>query len=182
LGIEDTTESLMEDFLAVGHYKNKRKLIEASGKHQLATYNWLAEQGVQFQTCQAVSGHSNPRGHTIIPSQAIGQLRANAEANGVVIKTNAPVVRLLKDSGQVFGVVYEENGEQVELTTDYGVLLTAGGFSQSEELLAQFAPQLANTVRLGGAGNKGDGIKRAASAAPWLAELTNSMGTYCLHE
>lgn len=181
LGFEDTTESLMEDFLAVGQYKNKLTLIEAYGKHQLATYNWLVEQGVQFQTCQAVSGHSNPRGHTIIPSQAIGQLRANAEANGVVIKTNAPVVRLLKDSGQVFGVVYEENGEQIELTTDYGVLLTAGGFSQSEELLAQFAPQLANTVRLGGAGNKGDGIKLAASAGAWLEDFTYLKGTYGFH-
>lgn len=181
LGIEDTTASLMEDFLAVGHYKNKRVLIEAYGKHQLATYNWLVEQGVQFQTCQAVSGHSNPRGHTIIPSQAIGQLRANAEANGAVIKTNAPVVRLLKDNGQVVGVVYEENREQVELTTDYGVLLTAGGFSQSEELLAQFAPQLANTVRLGGAGNKGDGIKLAASAGAWLEDFTYLKGTYGFH-
>lgn len=181
LGIEDTTESLMEDFLAVGQYKNKRTLIEAYGKHQLATYNWLVEQGVQFQTCQAVSGHSNPRGHTIIPSQAIGQLRANAEANGVIIKTNAPVVRLLKNNEQVVGVVYEENGEQIELITDYGVLLTAGGFSQSEELLAQFAPQLANTVRLGGAGNKGDGIKLAASAGAWLEDFTYLKGTYGFH-
>ncbi|MEK4384434.1 flavocytochrome c [Solibacillus sp. FSL W7-1464] len=181
LGIEDTTESLMEDFLAVGHYKNKRTLIEAYGKHQLATYNWLVEQGVQFLTCQAVSGHSNPRGHTIIPGQAIGQLRANAETTGAVIKTNAPVVRLLKDNEQVVGVVYEENGEQIELTTDYGVLLTAGGFSQSEELLAQFAPQLANTVRLGGAGNKGDGIKLAASAGAWLEDFTYLKGTYGFH-
>lgn len=181
LGIEDTAESLMEDFLTVGQYKNKRTLIEAYGKHQLATYNWLVEQGVQFQTCQAVSGHSNPRGHTIIPSQAIGQLRANAEANGVIIKTNAPVVRLVKNNEQVVGVVYEENGEQIELTTDYGVLLTAGGFSQSEELLAQFAPQLANTVRLGGAGNKGDGIKLAASAGAWLEDFTYLKGTYGFH-
>ncbi|MER1956639.1 MAG: flavocytochrome c [Solibacillus sp.] len=181
LGIEDSIESLMEDFMAVGHYKNKRTLIEAYGKHQLATYNWLVNQGVQFQTCQAVSGHSNPRGHTIIPSQAIGQLRSNAEANGVIIKTNAPVVRLVKKNEQVVGVVYEENGEQFELYTDYGVLLTAGGFSQSEELLAQFAPQLANTVRLGGAGNSGDGIKLAASAGAWLEDFTHLKGTYGFH-
>ena len=181
LGIEDSTESLMEDFLAVGQYKNKRTLIEAYGKHQLATYNWLVEQGVQFQTCQAVSGHSNPRGHTIIPSQAIGQLSANAEANGVIIKTNAPVVRLLIEDSQVTGVVYEENGEQIKLYSDYGVLLTAGGFSQSEELLAQFAPQLANTVRLGGAGNSGDGIKLAAAAGGWIEDIAYLKGTYGFH-
>ena len=181
LGIEDSTESLMEDFLAVGHYKNKRILIEAYGKHQLATYNWLVDQGIQFQTCQAVSGHSNPRGHTIIPSQAIGQLRSNAEANGVIIKTKAPVIRLLKNNEQVVGVVYEENGELIELNTDYGVLLTAGGFSQSEELLAQFAPQLANTVRLGGSGNRGDGIKLAASVGAWLEDFAYLKGTYGFH-
>jgi flavocytochrome c len=181
LGIEDSTESLMEDFLAVGQHKNNRKLIEAYGAHQLATYNWLVDQGVQFQTCQAVSGHSNPRGHTIIPSQAIGQLRANATVNGVVIKTNVPVVRLLKDNEHVVGVIYEENGEPIELYSDIGVLLTAGGFSQSEELLEQFAPQLANTVRLGGAGNSGDGIKLAASAGAWLEDFAYLKGTYGFH-
>lgn len=181
LGIEDSTESLMEDFLAVGQYKNNRTLIEAYGKHQLSTYNWLVEQGIQFQTCQAVSGHSNPRGHTIIPSQAIGQLRANAEANGVIIKTNAQVVRLLEDNEQVVGVVYVENDVQIKLYTDYGVLLSAGGFSQSEDLLAQFAPQLANTVRLGGAGNSGDGIKLAASVGAWLEDFTYLKGTYGFH-
>lgn len=181
LGIEDTTESLVNDFLAVGQYKSNRKLVETYGEHQLETYNWLVEKGVQFQTCQAVSGHSNPRGHTIIPKQAIGQLQATAVTNGAKIITNAPVVRLIVKDQAVIGVKYEQDGAEHELLAEKGVILTAGGFSQSEELLAQFAPQLANTVRLGGAGNSGDGIKLAATAGAWLEDFAYLKGTYGFH-
>lgn len=181
LGIEDTTESLVNDFLAVGQYKNNRKLVETYGEHQLETYNWLVEKGVQFQTCQAVSGHSNPRGHTIIPKQAIGRLQETAVENGVEILTNARVIRLMTNEREVVGVKYEKDGIVHELVAQSGVILTSGGFSQSEELLSQFAPQLANTVRLGGSGNSGDGIKLAASVGAWLEDFTFLKGTYGFH-
>ena len=181
LGIHDSTESLVQDMLEVGQHKNKRSLVEAYGKHQLATYTWLVEQGVQFQTCQAVSGHSNPRGHTIIPKQAIGQLEKNAKANGVTILKNAQCTRLLTQENKVIGATYMENNIEKTVLATHGVILTAGGFSQSEELLSQFAPQLANTVRLGGDGNQGDGIKIAVAAGAWLEDFAYLKGTYGFH-
>lgn len=181
LGIQDSTEKLIEDLLAVGHYKNKKHLVEAYGRHQLATYNWLVEQGVVFQDCQAVSGHSEPRGHTIIPEQAIHQLKQLAEQEGATFITNAHVTRLLVQQGKVVGVRYEHNNQVIEQLAEYGVILTAGGFSQSEELLEQLAPHLANTVRLGGEGNQGDGIKLAAAVGAWIEDLAYLKGTYGFH-
>ncbi|MER2107040.1 MAG: flavocytochrome c [Solibacillus sp.] len=181
LGIEDSTEKLMQDLLEVGHFKNKKHLVEAYGCHQLATYNWLVENGVVFQDCQAVSGHSEPRGHTIIPDQAILQLKQLAEEAGATFVTNANVTRLLTEQGKVIGVRYEHDNQVIEQVATCGVILTAGGFSQSEDLLEQFAPHLANTVRLGGEGNQGDGIKLAAAVGAWVEDLAYLKGTYGFH-
>lgn len=180
-GIDDHVEALLHDLRTVGQYRNKAHLVEAYGKHQLSTYEWLVAQGVLFKDCQAVSGHSNPRGHTIVPAQAIEQLAQNAIDAGAVIKTNARVTSLIVEQHAVKGVSYEQHGNTETIAASHGVILTAGGFSQSEELLAQFAPQLAHTIRLGGRGNSGDGIKLAAAVGAWLEDTAYLKGTYGFH-
>lgn len=181
LAIEDSAESLMEDLRIVGQHKNDEILVQAYGNHQLETYNWLVAHGVQFQDCQAVSGHSNPRGHTIIPHQAIHTLKNQAQKNGAKLYVSSPVVRLLIDQQRVVGVIHQHNGQHQACYAKSGVLLTAGGFSQSEDLLSAFAPQLESTIRLGGEGNQGDGIKLAASAGAWLEDFPYLKGTYGFH-
>lgn len=181
LGIQDSTPSLIEDMLTVGQHQNDEALVKAYGKHQLETYNWLVAHGIQFQDCQAVSGHSNPRGHTIIPEQAIYTLRNKAVENGAILYLNSPVNRLIIKEDTVKGVVYGQKGEKKECFANSGVILTTGGFSQSEEMLHLYAPQLDGTIRLGGTGNQGDGLKLAASAGAWLIDFPNLKGTYGFH-
>ncbi|MGE7601599.1 FAD-dependent oxidoreductase [Peribacillus sp. NPDC097675] len=181
LGIQDSTASLIEDMLTVGQHQNDEALVEAYGKHQLETYNWLVAHGIQFQDCQAVSGHSNPRGHTIIPEQAIYTLRNKAVENGAILYLDSPVNRLIIKEDRVSGVVYEQNGEKKECFANSGVILSTGGFSQSEEMLHLYAPQLDETIRLGGTGNQGDGLKLAASVGAWLIDFPNLKGTYGFH-
>lgn len=100
-GITDSADSLIEDMLQVGQYKNDRTLVETYGQHQLETYNWLVNQGVQFIDCQAVSGHTNPRGHTIVPNQAIDMLKSRAIEHGAKIYTDAVVTRLEKEMSEL---------------------------------------------------------------------------------
>lgn len=180
-GIADSTESLMEDLRVVGQYQNDEKLIQAYGKNQLQTYNWLVEKGVVFKDCQAVSGHSAARGHTIIPSQAIHTLEQEALKHGAIIQVNSAVKRLIIEDGIVTGVIVQQQGEEVHYTASKGIIITSGGFSQSEELLHVFAPQLDQTIRLGGAGNTGDGIRLAATAGAWLSDFPYIKGTYGFH-
>lgn len=181
-GIHDTTASLMQDLRDVGQNQNDEQLIQAYGRHQLETYNWLVEHGVQFKDCQAVSGHSNPRGHTIVPSQAINALKEHAVKNGAKLYTNSAVKRLVVEAGEVTGVVVSQDGVEQTYYANKGVIITSGGFSQSEELLHVFAPQLDQTIRLGGEGNQGDGIRLAAAAGAWLSDFPYIKGTYGFHK
>ncbi|WP_226037523.1 FAD-dependent oxidoreductase [Aquibacillus saliphilus] len=182
-GIEDSSLVLVDDMLDVGGGVNDQELVEAYGNYQLETYQWLVDHGILFKSLQAVSGHSAPRGHTIDSDQAIGVLYQRAEQlPNVTIRLQAPAKRLLQDAtGRIDSVYYEVNGEGMISQADKGVMLTSGGFSQSEELLSHFAPQLSRALRIGGPGNEGDGLMMAWEHGAWIRDLPYLNGTYGFH-
>ena len=144
LGVKDTTGSLVDDLIEVGGGVNNPDLIKTYGEHQLETYQWLKDHGVEFRTLQAVSGHSVPRGHTIDPYQGIQALYKQVkELPNVTIRLNAPAKRLLKNSeDRIEQVHYETEGKSYTAVASKGVLIASGGFAKSEELLQKFAPHL----------------------------------------
>lgn len=182
-GIIDTTESLLADMVEVGGGANDQSLVAAYGKHQLDTYQWLVDHGIEFRSLEAVSGHSVPRGHIIDPHQAIQSLyRRVKQLPNVIISFNAPARRLLKNTeSRIDKVLYEVEGEKKQALAAKGVLIASGGFAKSEELLNQFAPQLKGALRIGGAGNHGDGIRMAWEHGAWVQDLPYLNGTYGFH-
>lgn len=182
-GIVDSTQSLLNDMVEVGGGVNLQELIDAYGEHQLETYLWLRDHGVEFRTLQAVSGHSVPRGHTIDPHQGIQSLYQKAkQLPNVTIKLNAPAKRLIKNqAGKIEQVLYLEDGQEQTVTASKGVLLASGGFAKSEELLKLFAPQLDPALRIGGEGNHGDGLQMAWEHGAWVLDLPYLSGTYGFH-
>ncbi|QCR32140.1 flavocytochrome c [Lysinibacillus sp. SGAir0095] len=179
----DNSELLIADMLEVGKGKNEKKLVEAYGHHQLETYQWLVENGVEFDAVRAASGHSVPRGHTIKPLQAITTLYNQALKTGnVTFELEASVKRLRKNAdGRISVVIYEKDGLEYFAKAEQGVILTCGGFSKSEEMLESFAPQLHAALRIGGKGNVGDGIKLAWEHGAWIRDLPYLQGTYGFH-
>jgi len=182
-GIHDSKETLVNDMLEVGAGVNDEKLVSAYGDLQLATYQWLVQHGVKFLSIQAVSGHSVPRGHTIDSHQAIITLYNRVqELMNVKVLLETPAIRLRKNEhGRVAEVMYEYQGQKTYATAEKGIILTSGGFSQSKEMLSQFAPKLKRAIRIGGQGNCGDGIKMAWEHGAWMRDLPYLSGTYGFH-
>jgi fumarate reductase flavoprotein subunit len=182
-GIVDSVESLTNDMIEVGGGVNVRELIDAYGKLQLDTNKWLVSHGVEFRALEAVSGHSVPRGHIIDPHQAIQTLyRLVKQLPRVSIRFNAPAHRLLKNNeGRINRVRYEFEGQEHTVQATKGVLLASGGFAKSETLLEQFAPHLKEALRIGGAGNHGDGLRMAWEHGAWVQDLPYLNGTYGFH-
>ncbi|MEH7110989.1 flavocytochrome c [Neobacillus niacini] len=182
-GILDSTESLLADMVEVGGGVNDPSLVEAYGSQQLETYHWLVDHGIEFRSLEAVSGHSVPRGHIIDPHQAIQSLYKRVkQLPNVQICFNCPASRLLKNGrGRIDTVLYQADGEERKAVAAKGVLIASGGFAKSEELLGQFAPQLKGALRIGGAGNQGDGIRMAWDHGAWVKDLPYLNGTYGFH-
>jgi fumarate reductase flavoprotein subunit len=87
------------------------------------------------------------------------------------------VDELLVEDGRVCGVEYSQNGHQIAQRAG-SVILASGGFSQSEELLTEWAPQMVHAVREGGAGNTGDGLRLATKLGAGLADMESIKGTF----
>lgn len=182
-GIVDSKELLVNDMLDIGKGKNVKELVESYGELQLDTYEWLKSNGVEFHAVRAASGHSVPRGHTILPEQAITTLYNSALKTGnVTFLLEASVKRLRKNSdGRISTVIYEKDGLEYFAKASEGIILTCGGFSKSEEMLEAFAPQLNAAIRIGGKGNTGDGLKLAWEHGAWIRDLPYLQGTFGFH-
>lgn len=156
-GIEDSIELFREDLLNVGAHQNNPNLVDAYLEHQLDTYRWLKNKGVNFGEVSISSGQSAARGHSTKIREVVELLHADFSERGGKTRLNARVTALSQDpSGRVDGVVID--GDE-NLYARCGVVIASGGFSRSTELLKIFAPEQLAALPYGGAGNTGDGLK-----------------------
>lgn len=112
-----------------------------------------------------------PRGHCPrVPGAAGGflmqKLLAGVERAGARVRGDHRVLALVQESsGPVVGVVARADGEQRAIRARRGVVLAAGGFIQSREMVRLYAPQLARCrFRVGSPGDDGSGIRMGLAA------------------
>jgi fumarate reductase flavoprotein subunit len=181
-GIEDSAELLFHDLREVGGPTTDEALLRAYAKGQRDLHAWLTQHGVSFHAIELSAGQSAPRSHQADPMRTVlDRLWAAAAATGrVELRTGTAVRRLLRDGneGSVTGVVLG-NGETIAARG--GVVLASGGFSRSEELLQTFAPNQAEALRIGGAGNVGDGLRMAWRLGAGLRDMGFVKGTFGTH-
>jgi fumarate reductase flavoprotein subunit len=177
-GIEDSGDRLREDLLRVGEHRNDPALVEAYVEAQLGTYLWLREQGVRFTTVQLGGGQSLPRSNRVDTPQMIGALAERAGAsNRFTLRTGTAAERLIREGDRIAGA--RADGEDIRAR--HGVVLTSGGFSRDETLLALFAPAQRDALRIGGRGNTGDGLRMACAVGAGLADIGYIKGTFGTH-
>lgn len=179
-GIEDSVDLLRADLLEVGRHRSDPRLVDLYCEHQLETYRWLKRHGVAYGEIHAASGQSVPRSHPTDTTAMLVHLLRAAGRSGARLLLGTAAQRLVRDGerGRVLGVdVVGPDGEHRRVLAD-AVVLATGGFSQDPELLATFAPQMANALTAGGAGNRGDGLKMGLAVGAGLRDTPYIKGTY----
>jgi len=183
-GIEDSDDRLFDDLRRVGGYRNDERLVRAYVTHQLATYYWLKERGVQFGPPEASAGQSVPRSHHTNSRAVIGALAARAsEKDNIRVWTNAAVTRLVRehDDAPVEGVIVVRDGKDVAVRARRGVILTSGGFSRNKKLLETFAPLQADVNTVCGKGCTGDGLLMAWKLGSDMRDMAYAKSTFGNH-
>ena len=119
-----------------------------------------------------------PRGHVVQggrPGGAVlmAKLSEAAIAAGARAVYDTRAERLVVDgAGRVAGLVASRYGEQFLVRARTGVVLTAGGFINSPELIEQHAPSVHVTaLRLGTDGDDGRGIRMAEAVGARLKRM-----------
>jgi len=179
-GVADSVELLRQDLLETSRHLADEGLVDLYCDHQLETYRWLTGHGVRYGEVHAASGQSVPRSH---PTDTTGMLVKLLKAAGLLgarLLLDTKAERLVREDGRVVAV---------DVTTPHGphrihadaVVLATGGFSQSPELLARFAPQMEHALRAGGEGCQGDGLLMAWELGAGVVDTPYLKGTYGIY-
>lgn len=179
-GIADSVELLRKDILATGKYHCDEAMVDAYCREQLATYRWLKDLGVRYESVHAASGQSVPRSHSTNPSAMIDTLARRARELGVPIIMQARAAQLLTEAGRVVGAQVERHGSLTDVHAG-SVVLASGGFSRNAELLDRFVPQMAKALPGGSRGSEGDGLLMAWAIGADFKDTPYIKGTFGIY-
>lgn len=183
LGIEDSSELLYQDLLAVGGSKNVPSLVRAYTDQQLDTYHWLADMGVRWaEVATAAAGMSRPRGHFSDPLDMVRILKREAERRGATVLFHSAITGLITDSRQrVIGVEMRDRVNETRIRARRGVVLATGGFARSPERLAAIDPRFVGMAATTGVGHTGDALAMAEPLGAVLRDMEYVKPSYELH-
>lgn len=164
-GIEDDPERMTADLLKQSGPHEAEHLTRRLAETSAALIDWLVEQhgiGLKLILDYKHVGHSVNRLHA--PPSRRGQdlvddLLAACQRAGIEIVTGNPVNQLLVEDGRVRGVVVEGDRIGSYRLRSHAVVLAANGFAANRELLARWAPEIANLEYFGAHGSTGEAIE-----------------------
>ena len=180
-GIEDHVEQHIEDvarFAEPGiESRNNDLLRNFFLSHTADTFDWLQELGLSFVGPYPEPPNQVARMHNVVPGAKayIAAFQLALQKTSARQINGAQVNQLLLEEGRVVGVEAEINKVPHSFTASRGVILAAGDYSNSEDLIgrhkgAKYVPIEGNNPHA-----TGEGHRLAAAAG---AKLVNMDVTY----
>ena len=120
--------------------KNNVKLREYFLSHTAETYNWLERMGLRFHGPNPEPPNRVPRMHNVVPNAKayVAALQRRLLGLGGDIQCGAAVKKLIAAEGAVRGLEVELEGGSVDVQAQKGIVMAAGDYSNSKELIARF--------------------------------------------
>lgn len=180
-GIEDSLDAHAED---AGKFAKPE--IEARNNHELrrffldnaaGTLDWLMGMGLAFHGPSPEPPNRVPRMHNVVPNAKayIAALHSRLLRLGGTVLCNARARELITDNDRVIGVRAEINGVPRSFHAARGVVLAAGDYANSPEIIGQYKGEGFRAIEGINPYATGDGHQLARSAG---AKLVNMDVTY----
>ncbi|HSV83243.1 MAG TPA: FAD-dependent oxidoreductase [Ramlibacter sp.] len=138
----------------------RRLLVE----NVTSTIPWLMSKGVVFFGPMPEAPHRKPRMHNIVPNSRayIYHLERHAIKDGVDIRVNHQLVRLIRDGDRVIGALCQApDGSLKEFIARGGVVLATGDYSANPEMKAHYISEEAARIPPVNPTSTGDGQRIA---------------------
>ncbi len=193
-GFEDSADDMFRFLMAACGPGADEAKVRLYCDESVDHYHWLVDQGVPFKAgfypepgiepptddALVYSGGEDahpfdriarpaPRGHKPQKRHAAGgflmeRLAEAVAATGARIGPDTKVQRLVLDGATVVGLLARQGGRDVTVRARRGVVLCAGGFVHSDEMVAQHSPLVAScSMRLGNDFDDGTAIRMGQS-------------------
>jgi fumarate reductase flavoprotein subunit len=180
-GVHDTADLLYEDLVSVGKGENSPPVVGAYTREQLATFEWLRSCGAVFSdTVDTGAGQTVPRVHTTDTARLIERLlRRCVDTGRVSVHFSTRAVRLLRSAtGSINVVLADHSGARLRISSQLGVILATGGFTNDSRLVHRYAPQYDDAMRVSAPGATGDGLRMACALGAELLDMAYIKGTF----
>lgn len=145
--IDCTREAAFQKFMDYTHWRADARLVKDYIYKSASTIEWIEEMGVKFALPSKYFPGSEATWHIVQPKTGAPGLRAaatmikamtdRAEELGVKICLESPIQSLIKDDGEVIGVVVKDKDGELEA---YGsaVIIATGGFGDNPEFIKKY--------------------------------------------
>ena len=145
--IDCTRESAFQKFMDYTHWRSDARLVKSYLDKSAETIEWLQNMGVKFALPSKYFPGSEATWHIVQPKTGAPGLRAaatmikamtdRAEELGVTICLESPVQQLIKEDGEVTGVIVKDGEGEISA---YGsaVIIATGGFGDSPEFIRKY--------------------------------------------
>jgi fumarate reductase flavoprotein subunit len=178
LGVADSPERLYQDGVEVA--EGAPELWRTYADHQLDTYYWLVDIGagpVRDDMVMAVPGHRVPRMHLFEGMKAMAAVEKDTRAHGVEILMGHRATRLVYDWEQerVIGAQVQVGDKVMHFRARKAVLLTAGSFGRSKEMLAEYGKRFLDCMPLMAPGHLGDGLRMGLDLGAATKDIGNAV-------
>ncbi|MCO6453662.1 MAG: FAD-dependent oxidoreductase [Caldilineales bacterium] len=180
-GVQDSVDAHAEDagkfppaaYEAVNNAELRRFFLA----HANETLEWLEGMGLRFLGPNPEPPNRAPRMHNVVPGAKayIALLQARLLRLGGEVRTNAAAVGLEREEGRVTGVTVEMDGARTTFLAGSGVVLAAGDYTNSPDLIGQYRGQEFTPIEGINPYSTGDGHVLAQQAG---AQLVNMHVTY----
>ncbi len=180
-GIEDSPDDHEEDAAKFGppeiQSQNNSELRRFFLEHANDTLNWLTGMGLAFHGPSPEPPNRVPRMHNVVPNAKayIATLHSRLLRFGGQIHCDCPVEELVREEGRVVGVVGRLAGEPTTFRAKRGVVLAAGDYANSPEMIGRHKGQEFTSIEGINVHSTGDGHRLAEQAG---AALLNMAVTY----
>ena len=204
-GVEDSAGQVFLDWVRHDHRESRysdREIVRAFADENAATFEFLIENGVQFQdhltgpggastvrrqqrTVQWPIASERVTHHpTRVGSGLVRALEKSARAKGVQILLRHKMTSIVREglaSGRVLGVTATHEGRTVNIAARKGVLVATGGSSSNVNLRRTFDPRLTEEYQVAGepwSRQSGDGeiAAMAIGASLWATANQTAEG------
>ncbi|WP_197440363.1 FAD-dependent oxidoreductase [Polystyrenella longa] len=104
------------------------------------TFDWLISLGLHFYGPSPEPPNRVPRMHNVVPGAKayIATLQSRFQKLGGEIICSTPVVELIQENEEIIGVVTEREEKRKSYYAKVGVVLAAGDYANSSEILKRF--------------------------------------------
>lgn len=169
-----TKDQAFKNIMDYSHWKANPYVVRAVVDESGESISWLMKNGVEIveatinmPNCPICYHHVKGYG-----AAAIKTLAMKAKELGVDIRLGTPITGLLKEGNRVTGVIFEENGEEVEVAAK-AVVIGTGGYANNKEWIKKYAGYELDrdVIAIGNTDKMGDGIRMAWEAGAASAGL-----------